>query len=129
MPRLKSNDTELYFDPNAIEAVADYDPDTMGRTTSVYGLGPQPVEHVKESAVELLTRLRIQDKFAQLTSDKSFSIWIRADNVSLLRKTVAREAASGAQTVVTMDSGKAHSVRDSLDDVIAKLKAAGTDLS
>jgi hypothetical protein len=89
------------FDPAAIVAIADHDPDTGAAVTCVYGLSPPwAFIRISESVAAFLARLGIASWFVELTRPDRSPVWINAAAVFLLRKPLPGEYRADAKSVV-----------------------------
>jgi hypothetical protein len=89
------------FDPAAIVAIADHDPDTGAAVTCIYGLSPPwGFIRISESVATFLARLGIASWFVELTRPDASPVWINAAAVFLLRKPLPGEYRADAKSVV-----------------------------
>lgn len=89
------------FDPAAIVAIADHDPDTGTAVTCIYGLSPPwGFIRISESVAAFLARLGIASWFVKLTRPDRSPVWINAAAVFLLRKPLPGEYRADAKSVV-----------------------------
>jgi hypothetical protein len=89
------------FDPAAIVAIADHDPDTGAAVTCIYGLSPPwGFIRISESVATFLARLGIVSWFVELTRPDGSPVWINAAAVLLLRKPLPGEYRADAKSVV-----------------------------
>jgi hypothetical protein len=87
------------FDPAAIIAIADRDPDTGAAVTCIYG-SPWAFIRISESVGAFLARLGIASWFVKLTRPDGSPVWINAAAVFLLRKPLPGEYRADAKSVV-----------------------------
>jgi hypothetical protein len=113
------------FDPGAIVAIANRDPDTGVAVTCIYGLSPPAAFiRISESVGTFLARLDIASWFVKLTRPDGSSVWINAAAVILLRKPLPGEYRSGAKSVV-FAPGLRQAVMQDPAIVKAAVEAAG----
>jgi hypothetical protein len=75
---------QFSFDPAAVSAVTDRDPDTGAADTCVYGITAGFVK-IRETVNGFLGRLGIAGKFAKLTKPNGAPVWINAPAVTSVR--------------------------------------------
>jgi hypothetical protein len=95
---------QYYFDPGQIAAISDHDPSTGDVTTCVFGLSPRGYLRVEESVREFMSRVKLADKFGQLTLADGASIWVNASLVSSIRSRAASDE-NDVNSVVFVPSG------------------------
>ena len=89
------------FDPAAIVAIADHDPDTGTAVTCIYGLSPPwGFIRISEPVDAFLARLGIAGWFVELIRPDGSPVWINAAAVFLLRKPLPGEYRADAKSVV-----------------------------
>jgi hypothetical protein len=96
-----TNGRRIGFDPAAIVAIADHDPDTGAAVTCIYGLSPPwGFIRISESVAAFLARLGLASWFVKLTRPNGSPVWINAAAVFLLRKPLPDEYRADAKSVV-----------------------------
>ena len=127
MPELTTTSGEVIdFDPAAVTAICDMDPDTGEALTCVYGIEPGVVR-TADPVTDMLQRLHLTGKVAQLTRPDATPIWIVGAAVTSLRAPLPDEYAPGVQAVVAV-SGLTQGVTETLAQARAALDAAGGHL-
>jgi hypothetical protein len=115
----------LGFDPAAIVAIADRDPDTGAAVTCIYGLSPPGAFiRISESVATLLARLGIASWFVKLTRPDRSPVWINAAAVFLLRKPLPGEYRADTKSVI-FANGLRQAVTQDPAIVKAAVEAAG----
>jgi hypothetical protein len=113
------------FDPGAIVAIADRDPDTGAAVTCIYGLSPPSAFiRISEPVGAFLARLSIVSWFVKLTRPDGSPVWINAAAVILLRKPLPGEFRADARSVV-LAPGLWQAVTQDPAMVKAAVEAAG----
>jgi hypothetical protein len=113
------------FDPGAIVAIANRDPDTGVAVTCIYGLSPPAAFiRISESVGTFLARLDIASWFVKLTRPDGSSVWINAAAVILLREPLPGEYRADAKSVVLVP-GLWQAVTQDPAIVKAAVEAAG----
>lgn len=75
---------QITFVARAISAIADHDASTGQAVTCIYGLSDNDLQ-IRESVPAFMARLKIADKFAQLTRPNSSPVWLNGSAVSSIR--------------------------------------------
>jgi len=110
-----------FFDPGALIAVADRDPDTGETNTTVYGLGARPLK-LTESVQAFLSRVAVVNSFASLTRLDDSPIWVNCAAVRVIRPTLPGEYHPEANTCISIGS-MTMAVKETLAQVRATINA------
>ena len=123
MAQLTTTSGELIdFDPAGVTAICDMDPDTGESVTCIYGIEAGLVR-TNDPVADLLQRLHLAAKVAQLTRLDASPIWIVGAAVTSLRVPLSGEYTPGVQAVVAV-SGLTQGVTETLAQARADLDAA-----
>ena len=114
------------FDPVALTAISDMDPDSGAAVTCVYGIEGGVVQTV-DPVTDLLQRLHLANKVAKLTRPDASPIWIVAAAVTTLRAPLPGEYAAEVKAVVAV-TGLTQGVAETLSEAQAAIDAAGGHL-
>jgi hypothetical protein len=118
---------DYYFDPDSVEAVADYNLVAQKNGTTVYGIGPNPLD-IHDSPTDFIDRIGRKDAFVRFASPDDHFVWIKASEVSYVRPPTPREfGLTTTKTVIVVGSGP-RPVSEELKDVVAKLRDKGVPL-
>ena len=101
---------QYYFDPAAVTAVADHDPDTLHAVTTVSGLTNGRLR-LAEKPEAFLARIGATQWFARFTQMTDTFVWINCTAVAVLRAAGPDEhpdaqavVVAGSQTFVVKES-------------------------
>ena len=114
------------FDPAAVTAISDMDPDSGAAVTCVYGIEGGVVQTV-DPVSHLLQRLHLTNKVAKLTRPDASPIWIVAAVVTTLRAPLPNEYAPEVKAVIAV-AGLMQGVTETLPEARGAIDAAGGHL-
>ncbi len=114
------------FDPAAVTAISDMDPDSGAAVTCVYGIEGGVVQTV-DPVSDLFQRLHLTNKVAKLTRPDASPIWIVAAAVTTLRAPLPDEYAPEVKAVIAV-TGLMQGVTETLPEARGAINAAGGHL-
>ncbi len=114
------------FDPAAVTAISDMDPDSGAAVTCVYGIEGGVVQTV-DPVSDLLQRLHLTNKVAKLTRPDASPIWVVAAAVTTLRAPLSDEYAPEVKAVIAV-TGVMQGLTETLPEAQGAIDAAGGHL-
>ena len=117
---------QITFVARAISAIADHDASTGQAVTCIYGLSNNDMQ-IRESVPAIMARLKIANKFAQLTRANGSPVWLNGSAVTSLRPPLPNEYVAGVNTVI-FAGVLTQGVKEPPDVVTTAINARGGDL-
>ena len=111
------------FDPAAVTALSDRDPETGEAVTLIYGLAAGELK-VSERVDALLHRLQLAADFARLTRPDGASVWVAGKAVAFVRAPWEGEYVPGVHAVVSAGA-LIQGVTETVEEVRRRVDAQG----